>query len=110
MKVRGSAPARSAFAAFLMAGLDGVQNKIHPGDPLDKNLYDLPPEEDAQIPTICSSLEQALESLNNDKEFLMKGDVFSSDMIEAYIELKMEDVTRLRMTTHPVEFDMYYSV
>ena len=99
-----------AFAAFLMAGLDGVQNKIHPGDPLDKNLYDLPPEEDAQIPTICSSLEQALECLNNDKEFLMKGDVFSSDMIEAYIELKMEDVTRLRMTTHPAEFDMYYSV
>jgi len=99
-----------AFAAFLMAGLDGVQNKIHPGDPLDKNLYDLPPEEDAQIPTICSSLEQALESLNDDKEFLMKGDVFSSDMIEAYIDLKMEDVTRLRMTTHPAEFDMYYSV
>ena len=99
-----------AFAAFLMAGLDGVQNKINPGDALDKNLYDLPPEEDAEIPTICSSLEQALESLDTDQEFLLKGDVFSSDMISAYIDLKMDDVNRLRMATHPIEFEMYYSV
>ena len=93
-----------------MAGLDGVSNKIHPGDPSDKNLYDLPPEEDEKIPTICSSLEQALDSLNSDRDFLLKGDVFTNDMIDAYIDLKMEDVTRLRMATHPLEFEMYYSV
>ena len=98
-----------AFAAMLMAGLDGVQNKIHPGDPSDKNLYDLPPEEDAKIPTVCSSLEQALEYLDKDREFLTRGGVFSNEMIDAYIELKMQEVTRFRMTTHPVEFDMYYS-
>ena len=98
-----------AFAAMMMAGLDGVQNKIHPGDPADKNLYDLPPEEDAKIPTVCSSLEQALEYLDKDREFLTRGGVFSNKMIDAYIELKMQDVTRFRMTTHPVEFDMYYS-
>ncbi len=98
-----------AFAAMLMAGLDGVQNKIHPGDPSDKNLYDLPPEEDAKIPTVCSSLDQALEHLDKDREFLTRGGVFSNDMIDAYIELKMQEVTRFRMTTHPIEFDMYYS-
>jgi glutamine synthetase len=98
-----------AFAAMMMAGLDGIQNKIHPGDPADKNLYDLPPEEDAKIPTVCSSLEQALEYLDKDREFLTRGGVFSSEMIDAYIELKMQEVTRFRMTTHPVEFDMYYS-
>ncbi|MEO8103384.1 MAG: type I glutamate--ammonia ligase [Betaproteobacteria bacterium] len=98
-----------AFAAMMMAGLDGVQNKIHPGDPADKNLYDLPPEEDAKIPTVCSSLEQALEYLDKDREFLTRGGVFSNHMIDAYIELKMQEVTRFRMTTHPVEFDMYYS-
>ena len=98
-----------AFAAMMMAGLDGVQNKIHPGDPADKNLYDLPPEEDAKIPTVCSSLEQALEYLDKDREFLTRGGVFSNEMIDAYIELKMQEVTRFRMTTHPVEFDMYYS-
>ncbi|HEY3431733.1 MAG TPA: type I glutamate--ammonia ligase [Rhodocyclaceae bacterium] len=98
------------FTALMMAGLDGVQNKIHPGDAADKNLYDLPPEEDAKIPTVCSSLEQALEYLNNDREFLTRGGVFSNDWIDSYIELKMEDVTRFRMTTHPVEFDMYYSI
>ncbi len=98
-----------AFAAMMMAGLDGVQNKIHPGDPADKNLYDLPPEEDAKIPTVCSSLDQALEYLDKDREFLTRGGVFSNEMIDAYIELKMADVTRFRMTTHPVEFDMYYS-
>ncbi len=98
-----------AFAAMMMAGLDGVQNKIHPGDPADKNLYDLPPEEDAKIPTVCSSLDQALEYLDKDREFLTRGGVFSNEMIDAYIELKMQDVTRFRMTTHPIEFDMYYS-
>jgi 3-(hydroxyamino)phenol mutase len=98
-----------AFAAMMMAGLDGVQNKIHPGDPADKNLYDLPPEEDAKIPTVCSSLDQALEYLDKDREFLTRGGVFSNEMIDAYIELKMAEVTRFRMTTHPVEFDMYYS-
>jgi glutamine synthetase len=98
-----------AFTAMMMAGLDGVQNKIHPGDPADKNLYDLPPEEDAKIPTVCSSLDQALEYLDKDREFLTRGGVFSNEMIDAYIELKMQDVTRFRMTTHPVEYDMYYS-
>jgi glutamine synthetase type I len=99
-----------AFAALMMAGLDGVQNKIHPGDPADKNLYDLPPEEDAQIPTVCASLEEAIQALDTDREFLTRGGVFSNDMIDAYIELKMNEITRLRMTTHPVEFDMYYSL
>jgi glutamine synthetase len=99
-----------AFTAMMMAGLDGIQNKIHPGDPADKNLYDLPPEEDAKIPTVCSSLEQALEYLDKGREFLTRGGVFSNDFIDAYIGLKMEEVTRFRMTTHPVEYDMYYSV
>jgi glutamine synthetase len=99
-----------AFSAMLMAGLDGVQNKIHPGDPADKNLYDLPPEEDAKIPTVCSSLDQALDYLDKDREFLTRGGVFTSDMIDAYMALKMEEVTRFRMTTHPVEYDMYYSL
>jgi glutamine synthetase len=99
-----------AFAAMMMAGLDGVMNKIHPGEPSDKNLYDLPPEEDKKIPTVCSSLDQALEALEKDREFLTRGGVFSNDMIDSYIALKMEEVTRFRMTTHPVEFDMYYSL
>ncbi|MNS79821.1 3-hydroxylaminophenol mutase [compost metagenome] len=98
------------FSALLMAGLDGVMNKIHPGEAADKNLYDLPPEEDAKIPTVCSSLDQSLEYLDNDREFLTRGGVFSNSMIDAYIELKMEEVTRFRMTTHPVEFEMYYSL
>lgn len=98
-----------AFSALLMAGLDGVQNKIHPGEAADKNLYDLPPEEDAKIPTVCSSLDQALEYLDKDRAFLTKGGVFTDSMIDAYIELKMAEVTRFRMTTHPVEFEMYYS-
>jgi glutamine synthetase len=92
-----------------MAGLDGIQNKIHPGEAATKDLYHLPPEEDAQIPTVCSSLEQALEALNADREFLTRGGVFTDSMIDAYIELKMQEVQRMRMTTHPVEFDMYYS-
>jgi glutamine synthetase len=99
-----------AFSALMMAGLDGVENKIHPGDAADKNLYDLPPEEDAKIPTVCSSLDQALEYLDKDRGFLTKGGVFSDAMIDAYIGLKMEEVTRFRMTTHPIEFDMYYSL
>ena len=99
-----------AFGAMLMAGLDGVENKIHPGEAASKNLYDLPPEEDAKIPTVCSSLDQALEYLDKDRAFLTRGGVFSNDFIDAYIALKMEEVTRFRMTTHPVEFDMYYSL
>jgi glutamine synthetase len=99
-----------AFTALMMAGLDGIQNKIHPGDPMDKNLYDLPPEEAARIPNPCVSLDEALDNLDKDRNFLTRGGVFSNDMIDAYIELKMEEVTRFRMTTHPVEFDMYYSL
>ncbi|WP_028453443.1 glutamate--ammonia ligase [Chitinilyticum aquatile] len=98
------------FAALLMAGLDGIQNKIHPGDPADKNLYDLPPEEDAKIPAVCASLDEALAELDKDREFLTRGGVFSNEWIDAYIELKMGEVNRVRMTTHPVEFDMYYSL
>ena len=98
-----------AFAALLMAGLDGVQNKIHPGDPLDKNLYDLEPEEAAKVPHPCASLDEALENLDKDRAFLTRGGVFTDDMLDAYIALKYEEVQRFRMTTHPVEFDMYYS-
>jgi len=99
-----------AFGAMLMAGLDGILNKIHPGEAMDKNLYDLPPEVEKNIPSVCFSLDQALDALNDDREFLLKGGVFTNDVIDAYIDLKMEEVTRLRMTTHPVEFDMYYSL
>ncbi|MGE0080331.1 MAG: glutamate--ammonia ligase [Thiohalomonadaceae bacterium] len=99
-----------AFAALMMAGLDGIQNKIHPGDAMDKDLYDLPAEEAKAIPTVCHALDQALEYLDKDREFLTKGGVFTNDMIDAYIKLKMDEVTRFRMTTHPVEFDMYYSL
>ena len=99
-----------AFAAMLMAGIDGIQNKIHPGDAADKDLYDLPPEEAADIPTVASSLEMALDALEGDKGFLTIGGVFTEDMIDAYIELKREEVEHLNMTTHPVEFDMYYSI
>lgn len=99
-----------AFSALMMAGIDGIQNKIHPGDPADKNLYDLPPEEDAQIPTVCSSLDQALEALDRDREFLTRGGVFSNDLIDAYLDLKNQELDRLRVTPHPVEFDMYYSL
>ena len=98
-----------AFAAMLMAGIDGIQNKIHPGDSADKDLYDLPAEEAANIPTVSSSLEMALDALDADRAFLTQGGVFTDDMIDAYIELKRADVQSLNMTTHPVEFDMYYS-
>ena len=99
-----------AFSAMLMAGLDGIHNKIHPGDAAEKNLYDLAPEEMQNIPTVASSLEQALEELESDHDFLLEGDVFSKDLIDGYIALKQEEVQRLNMSTHPVEFDMYYSV
>ena len=99
-----------AFTALLMAGLDGIKNKIHPGDAADKDLYDLPPEEAKAIPTVCGSLEQALAALDADRAFLTVGGVMDDDMIDAYLELKQIEVDRLRMTTHPVEFDMYYSV
>ena len=99
-----------AFAALLMAGLDGIQNKIHPGDPASKNLYDLPPEEDAQVPAVCASLEEALAALKADHEFLLRGGVFSKDWIESYIAFKEEDVRRIRMAPHPLEFEMYYSL
>ena len=99
-----------AFAAMLMAGIDGIQNKIHPGDAADKDLYDLPPEEGKAIPTVASSLGMALAALDADREFLTAGGVFTDDMIDGYIELKSEEIETLDMTTHPVEFDMYYSV
>ena len=98
-----------AYAALLMAGLDGIQNKIHPGDAMDKNLYDLPPAELAEVPTVAGSLREALDSLMADHDFLLKGDVFTKDQIEAYVELKWSEVARWEMTPSPVEFDMYYS-
>ncbi|MDB5895483.1 MAG: type glutamate--ammonia ligase, partial [Rhodoferax sp.] len=98
------------FAALLMAGLDGVENKIHPSEAATKDLYHLPPEEDKLIPTVCHSLDQALEHLDKDRAFLTKGGVFTDAYIDAYIDLKMTEVTRFRMATHPVEFDMYYSL
>jgi len=99
-----------AFAAQLMAGLDGIINKIHPGEAMDKNLYDLPPEEEALIPTVSGSLEEALASLDADREFLTRGGVFTDDFIDSYLELKQVDVDRVRMTPHPVEYELYYSV
>ncbi len=98
-----------AFAAMLMAGLDGIQNKIHPGEAMDKDLYDLPPEELAGIPTVCGSLREALESLDADRGFLTKGDVFTDDAIDAYMDLKWEEVYAFEHTPHPIEFKMYYS-
>jgi glutamine synthetase len=99
-----------AFTALLMAGLDGIENKIHPGDAMDKNLYDLPPEELKGVPQVCGSLREALEALDKDRAFLKKGDVMNDDLIDAYIALKMEEVHRFEHTPHPVEFEMYYSV
>ncbi len=98
-----------AFSALLMAGLDGIKNKIHPGDAMDKDLYDLPAEEAAEIPQVARSLEDALNALEADKEFLTAGGVMDDDMIEAYIKLKREEVALVNMTTHPLEFDLYYS-
>lgn len=98
------------FAAMLMAGLDGIQNKIHPGEAMDKDLYDLPPEEEKLIPQVAFSFDEALKALDEDREFLTRGGVFTDDAIDGFIELKNEEVQRLRMSTHPVEFDMYYSL
>ncbi len=97
------------FAAMLMAGIDGIKNKIHPGSPSDKDLYDLPPEEAAEIPQVCGSLEEALAALDADREFLKAGGVMCDDMIDAYIGLKQQDCDRLHQATHPAEFDLYYS-
>jgi len=99
-----------AFSAMLMAGLDGIKNKIHPGDPMDKDLYDLPPEELKGIPTVCGSLREALGALADDHDFLLAGDVFTKDQIESYIELKWGEVYRFEHTPHPIEYEMYYSV
>jgi len=99
-----------AFAAMMMAGLDGIKNKIDPGEAMDKDLYDLPAEEEKKIPKVCHALDMALDALDNDRKFLTAGGVFSDAMIDGYIDLKMGEVTRLRMTTHPVEYDMYYSL
>ena len=98
------------FTALMMAGLDGILNKIDPGAPMDKDLYDLPPEEEKNIPTVCSSLDQALEALDKDRGFLKAGGVFSDDFIDAYIETKLAEVTRFRAATHPIEYQMYYSI
>ncbi|MFA5040239.1 MAG: glutamine synthetase, partial [Bdellovibrionales bacterium] len=98
-----------AFAAMLMAGLDGIENKIHPGEAAEKDLFHLPPRELAKIPTVCGSLEEAIAALKYDHDFLLKGDVFTTDLLDSYLELKREEWDRLRMAPHPVEFDLYYS-
>ena len=95
---------------MLMAGLDGIKNRIHPGDAMDKNLYDLPPEELKDVPTICSSLTQALDQLDRDRDFLKKGEVFTDDLIDGYLELRRDEVKSYDATPHPIEFAMYYSV
>jgi len=99
-----------AFSAMLMAGLDGIQNKIHPGEAMDKDLYDLPPEEEKAIPQVAFSFDEALAALDNDREFLTRGGVFTEDAIDGYLALKREEVQRLRMSTHPLEFELYYSL
>ncbi|MXP67957.1 glutamate--ammonia ligase [Pantoea sp. Aalb] len=99
-----------AFAALLMAGIDGIINKIHPGDAMDKNLYNLPPQEEVNIAKVASSLEDALNELNKNRDFLMRGNVFTDNTIDAYITLLKSDIDRINMTPHPVEFEMYYSV
>lgn len=99
-----------AFAAMLMAGLDGIKNKIHPGEAMDKDLYDLPAEEAAEIPKVAESLQQALQYLDADREFLTAGGVFSDDFIDSYIALKTKDVERVNVAVHPLEFELYYSV
>ncbi len=98
-----------AFAALLMAGLDGIKNKIHPGHAMDKDLYDLPSQERKEIPTVSGSLREALEALDKDRSFLKSGDVFDDDQINSFIQIKMQEVLRYETTPHPVEFDMYYS-
>ena len=93
-----------------MAGIDGIKNRIDPGEAMDKNLYDLPPEEEAQIPQVCGSLQEALDSLRSDHSFLTEGGVFTEDYINAYIALKQQEVDKVRMTPHPAEFELYYSL
>ena len=97
------------YAAMLMAGIDGIKNKIHPGESFDKDLYELPPEEVKSIPTVCGSLREAMESLDKDREFLTQGGVFTDDQIDAYIALKFEEIHKFEHAPHPVEFEMYYS-
>lgn len=99
-----------AFAAMMMAGLDGIQRKIHPGQAMDKDLYDLPPEELVDVPTVCASLEQSMENLKADHEFLLQGDVFTQDFINNYIHIKEEEISKIRSMTHPYEFELYYSL
>ncbi|WP_133140163.1 type I glutamate--ammonia ligase [Legionella genomosp. 1] len=99
-----------AFSAMMMAGLDGIQNKIHPGQPMDKDLYDLPPEELVDVPTVCASLEDAIRHLRSDQEFLLQGDVFSKDFIESYIALREAEIAQVRSLVHPFEFELYYSL
>lgn len=99
-----------AFAAMMMAGLDGIQRKIHPGHAMDKDLYDLPPEELVDVPTVCASLEQSMEHLKMDHDFLLQGDVFSQDFINNYISMKEEEISKIRSLTHPYEFELYYSL
>jgi glutamine synthetase len=98
------------FAAMLMAGLDGIKNKIHPGEAMDKNLYDLPPAELKKVPTVCGSLREALGALDKNRGFLKAGGVFTDDFIDSYMELKWEEVYAFEHTPHPIEFEMYYSV
>jgi glutamine synthetase len=98
-----------AFAAMMMAGLDGIQKKIHPGEPIDKDLYDLPPEELMDVPTVSASLEQALDSLRSDHEFLLQGDVFTKDFIDSYLKLRQADIHHMQRLVHPFEFELYYS-
>ena len=98
-----------ATSALLMAGIDGIRNKVHPGEAMDKNLYDLPPKELEKVPTVCGSLREALDALTKDHAFLLEGDVFTKDQIGAYMELKWEEVSRWETAPSPVEFDMYYS-
>ncbi len=99
-----------SFSAMMLAGLDGIKNKIHPGDPMEKDLYDLPPEELKDVPTVSESLEVALDHLNRDREFLLQGDVFTNEMLDVYCNMKMEEITRIRMMPHPLEFEMWYSL
>ncbi|HJQ57963.1 MAG TPA: type I glutamate--ammonia ligase [Vineibacter sp.] len=99
-----------AFAGMLLAGIDGIQNKIHPGDAIDKNLYELPPEELRKVPTVCGSLREALNCLDADRSFLTKGGVFTDDQIDGYMELKWEEVYSWEHQPAPVEYKMYYSV